>query len=174
MAMKACFSLSTPSTEASAFHSHHHLIFSKKKPSANPAFFPYPDPKSFHFESTKKEQKQLFICRAKNIVDEVVEVTDETWKEYIIDSEIPVIVQFWAPSCGPCKLLEPVVGDLMKEYEGKVACYKINTDECLKMASQYGVRSIPTVLLFKDGKQRESITGAVRKSSLTAILEKYL
>ncbi|KAI0511637.1 hypothetical protein KFK09_012267 [Dendrobium nobile] len=115
MAMKACFSLSTASTDASAFHSHHHLIFSKKKPSSNPAFFPYPHPKSFHSESTKKnEQKQLSICRSKNIY--MLKVTDETRKERIIDSEVPVIVQFRAPSCGPCKLVEPVVGDLMKEY----------------------------------------------------------
>ncbi|PKU69512.1 hypothetical protein MA16_Dca027713 [Dendrobium catenatum] len=91
MAMKACFSLSTASSEASAFHSHRHLIFSKKKPSSNSACFPYPHPKSFHFESKKKnEQKQFFVCRCKNIVDEVLEVTDETWKEHIIDREVPV------------------------------------------------------------------------------------
>lgn len=106
----------------------------------------------------------------------MLEVKDDSWDELILGSKIPVLVVFSAPSCGPCKMVEPVMNALAKEYAGKVACYKINTDNSVKMASQYGIREVPTLLLFKNGEKQESITGAsaVRKSALCATIDKYL
>lgn len=71
-------------------------------------------------------------------------------------------------------MIAPVVDELAKEYAGKIACYKVNTDDCPNIASQYGIRSIPTVLFFKDGQKKESVIGAVPKSTLSATIDKYI
>ncbi|PKA55207.1 Thioredoxin M-type, chloroplastic [Apostasia shenzhenica] len=174
MAMEDSFRLSSASPKRSLFHLHYFPLPMKKQP-ANPKNSPSPvSPLHVASARDRSRRTQLFICRAKNIVDAVVEVTDDTWKELVLESGTLVLVKFWAPSCGPCKVVEAVMVDIAREFAGKVACYKINTDDCLKMASQYGVRSIPTIIFFKDGKQKECITGAFRKSSLYTTLDKYL
>lgn len=71
-------------------------------------------------------------------------------------------------------MIAPVIDELAKEYAGKIACYKLNTDDCPAVATQYGIRSIPTVLVFKNGEKKESVIGAVPKSTLTATIEKYV
>nr|2PUK_C Chain C, Thioredoxin M-type, chloroplast (TRX-M) [Spinacia oleracea]2PUK_G Chain G, Thioredoxin M-type, chloroplast (TRX-M) [Spinacia oleracea] len=105
---------------------------------------------------------------------EVQDVNDSSWKEFVLESEVPVMVDFWAPWCGPSKLIAPVIDELAKEYSGKIAVYKLNTDEAPGIATQYNIRSIPTVLFFKNGERKESIIGAVPKSTLTDSIEKYL
>ena len=101
-------------------------------------------------------------------------VTDSSWNKLVIASETPVLVEFWAPWCGPCRMIAPIIDELAKEYGGKIACYKINTDDCPNIATQYGIRSIPTVLFFKNGEKKESVIGAVPKSTLSATVDKYV
>ncbi|KAJ1384426.1 Thioredoxin-like superfamily [Sesbania bispinosa] len=119
-------------------------------------------------------RKSRFICNASEAVNEVRVVTDSSWNNLVIASESPVLVEFWAPWCGPCRMIAPVIDELAKEYAGKIACFKINTDDSPNIATQYGIRSIPTVLFFKNGEKKESIIGAVPKSTLSATVEKYI
>ncbi|MDY6782041.1 MAG: thioredoxin [Cyanobacteriota bacterium] len=101
-------------------------------------------------------------------------VTDSSFKEEVLESETPVLVDFWAPWCGPCRMVAPVVEEIAQQYEGQVKVVKLNTDENPNVASQYGIRSIPTLMIFKDGQRVDMVVGAVPKSTLANTLEKYL
>jgi thioredoxin 1 len=103
-----------------------------------------------------------------------VAVTDANFKEEVLDNELPVLVDFWAPWCGPCRMVAPVVDEISQQYEGKVKVVKLNTDENPAIASQYGIRSIPTLMIFKDGQRVDMVVGAVPKTTLANTLEKYI
>jgi thioredoxin 1 len=102
------------------------------------------------------------------------QVTDSTFKEEVLDSEVPVLVDFWAPWCGPCRMVAPVVDEISAQYEGQLKVVKVNTDENPNVASQYGIRSIPTLMIFKGGQKVDMVVGAVPKTTLANTLEKYL
>jgi thioredoxin 1 len=101
-------------------------------------------------------------------------VTDASFDSDVIKSEIPVLVDFWAPWCGPCRMVAPVVDEIAQQYDGKVKVVKVNTDENPNVASQYGIRSIPTLMIFKGGQRVDMVVGAVPKTTLANTLEKYL
>jgi thioredoxin 1 len=104
----------------------------------------------------------------------LVHVNDKNFAVEVLQSDLPVLVDFWATWCGPCKSVSPIVDDLSKEYSGRVKVAKLNVDENPATPSQYGVRGIPTLILFKGGKILEQIVGAVPKTRLTAMIEKAL
>ena len=102
------------------------------------------------------------------------QVTDATFKQEVLDSDVPVLVDFWAPWCGPCRMVAPIVDEISVQYEGQVKVVKVNTDENPTVASQYGIRSIPTLMIFKGGQRVDMVVGAVPKTTLSTTLEKYL
>lgn len=101
-------------------------------------------------------------------------VTDSSFKQDVLDSPIPVLVDFWAPWCGPCRMVAPVVDEIALQYEGQLKVVKINTDENPSVASQYGIRSIPTLMIFKGGQRVDMVVGAVPKTNLATTIEKHL
>lgn len=103
-----------------------------------------------------------------------VAVTDASFKQDVLESDVPVLVDFWAPWCGPCRMVAPVVDEIAQQYEGQIKVVKLNTDENPNVASQYGIRSIPTLMIFKGGDRVDMVVGAVPKTTLANTLEKYL
>lgn len=100
--------------------------------------------------------------------------TDENFENEVINSDKPVLIDFWAVWCGPCKIIAPVVEELAGEYEGKVKVGKLDVDENQQVSIKYGVRSIPTLLIFKDGKVKDTIIGAVPKAQIVQKLNSAL
>lgn len=103
-----------------------------------------------------------------------IEVTDNSFQADVLENDLPVLVDFWAPWCGPCRMVAPVVDELAEEYDGKVAFYKLNTDENPGVATTYGIRSIPTLLVFKDGEVSGQIVGFRPKGDLAKRLDEAL
>ena len=106
--------------------------------------------------------------------DKVKYITDNEFEAQVINSGIPTLVDFWAPWCGPCKAIGPVIEELAGEFEGKIQVTKMNVDENPSTPGKYSIRAIPTLILFKDGQILDQITGAVGKAQLTALINKAL
>jgi thioredoxin 1 len=105
---------------------------------------------------------------------EVQDVTDQTFESDVIKSDQPVLVDFWAPWCGPCRMVAPIVKELAGEYEGKVQFRKLNTDENPMVAAKFNIRSIPTLLVFKNGQQVGQIVGFRPKAAIKERIESAL
>jgi len=105
--------------------------------------------------------------------DNVKEVSDADF-ESIISSDTPCLVDFWAPWCGPCKAIGPVVDALAEEYAGKVTIVKMNVDDNPATPGKFGIRAIPTLIVFKSGEKVDQVTGAVGKPQLVELIEKAL
>ena len=105
---------------------------------------------------------------------DLLKVTDDNFEQEIINSDIPALVDFWAEWCGPCKMVSPVVEELAKEYEGKIKIGQMNVDENRQTPAKYGIRAIPTLILFKNGNVAQTIVGAQPKSAIEEELKKLL
>ncbi len=105
---------------------------------------------------------------------QAIEFTDDQFKAEVLESDVPVLVDFWATWCGPCRMMTPIVEELAKEYEGRAKIGKVNTEHCPNITSEYEIISIPTIIFFKDGKPVDQIIGAVSKDALVKKLDSML
>jgi thioredoxin 1 len=108
------------------------------------------------------------------VSNEIFHVTDETFEDEVLKSEQPVLVDYWAEWCGPCKTIAPILDDVTDEYSGKLKVCKLNIDENPTTPPKFGIRGIPTLMLFKDGAVEATKVGALSKSQLTAFLDSNL
>ena len=108
------------------------------------------------------------------MVDNVIHVSDESFEEEVLQSDRPVLIDYWAEWCGPCKMLTPTIDEIATEYTDKAIVGKLNVDENPTIAAEYGIRSIPSLLFFKDGKVQQQIMGAVAKSDIANALDNII
>ena len=101
-------------------------------------------------------------------------VTDANFEQEILKSDIPTLIDFWAPWCAPCQMVAPVVEEIAKKYKDKLKVCKINVDEAPDTASRYGIMSVPTLAIFKDGKIADQIVGALPKSEIEPTIKQYI
>ncbi len=106
--------------------------------------------------------------------DTIVYLTDESFQNEVIDSAEPVLVDYWAEWCGPCKMIAPILTEIAQEYQGKIKVAKLNIDENPQTPPKYGIRGIPTLMLFKNGNVEATKVGALSKSQLTAFIDTNL
>lgn len=106
--------------------------------------------------------------------DSIVHVTDDSFEDEVLKSPEPVLVDYWADWCGPCKMIAPVLDEIANEYAGKIKVAKLNIDENPNTPPRYGIRGIPTLMLFREGEVEATKVGAVSKSQLTAFIDSNL
>ena len=104
--------------------------------------------------------------------DKVIHISDGEFDSKVLQGELPCLVDFWAPWCGPCKAIGPVIDELAEEFDGKVQIVKMNVDDNPATPGKFGIRAIPTLILFKNGEVVDQITGAVGKAQLTDLIGK--
>lgn len=104
----------------------------------------------------------------------VKQATDSNFQTDILSSDKPVLVDFWAEWCGPCRAVAPAVEAVAEEYRQRASVYKMNVDENMKVPQQFGIRGIPTLIVFKDGQEQERIVGAVSREAIAEAIEKHL
>lgn len=106
--------------------------------------------------------------------NEIVYVTDDSFEKEVLQSEVPVLVDYWAEWCGPCKMIAPILDEIVNEYAGKLKVAKLNIDENSATPPKFGIRGIPTLMIFKDGDVEATKVGALSKSQLTAFIDSSL
>lgn len=108
------------------------------------------------------------------MAENILTVSDNTFERDVLQSDLPVLVDFWAEWCGPCRMLAPTVEAIAKEYSGKLRVAKLNVDENITTSERYGIRGIPTLLVFKGGQVRDQIVGNYPRDHIVKVLERHL
>ena len=103
--------------------------------------------------------------------EHIVQLSDDSFEEEVLKSDVPVLVDYWAEWCGPCKMIAPILDEIAGEYQGKIKIAKLNIDDNAQTPPRYGIRGIPTLMLFKGGEVEATKVGAVSKSQLTAFID---
>jgi thioredoxin 1 len=106
--------------------------------------------------------------------NDIVYVTDDSFEQEVLQSDVPVLVDYWAEWCGPCKMIAPILDEIVSDYAGKLKIAKLNIDENSATPPKYGIRGIPTLMIFKDGDVEATKVGAMSKSQLTAFIDSSL
>lgn len=120
-----------------------------------------------HFPPARCEQGENIMAS-----DKVMHISDSEFDSKVLQGDLPCLIDFWAPWCGPCKAIGPMIDELAEEYDGKLRIAKMNVDDNPATPGKYGIRAIPTLILFKDGEKVDQITGAVGKTQLTELISK--
>jgi thioredoxin 1 len=102
---------------------------------------------------------------------QIIHLSDSSFQQDVLESTVPVLVDYWAEWCGPCKMIAPILDDIVKEYDGRIKVAKLNIDENQATPPKYGIRGIPTLMLFKNGNVEATKVGALSKSQLTAFID---
>jgi thioredoxin 1 len=108
------------------------------------------------------------------VSDNIVHISDASFENDVLKSNVPVLVDYWAEWCGPCKMIAPILEEITGDYQGKLKIAKVNVDENPQVTQKYGIRSIPTLMMFKDGNVQAQKVGAMSKSQLAAFIETNL
>jgi len=131
-------------------------------------------PSRLENKQTGPHIRRIRVMEATTLSDKIVYVTDDTFEQEVIKGAGPVLVDYWADWCGPCKMIAPILDEIAEEYNGRLKVAKLNIDENPNTPPKFGIRGIPTLMLFKDGNVEATKVGAVSKSQLTAFIDSNL